>query len=73
MDSFSKCVFVRAGKHTSVHDVHPHSNVWIKKYPKCETHKFIMISGRRLMMMTGCTPPENITEDINQANKIFQH
>ena len=25
MDSFSKCVFVRAGKHTSVHDVHPHS------------------------------------------------
>ena len=23
MDS---CVFVRAGKHTSVHDVHPHSN-----------------------------------------------
>ena len=23
MDSFSKCVFVRAGKHTSVHDVHP--------------------------------------------------
>ena len=26
MDSFSKCVFVRAGKHTSVHDVHPHSN-----------------------------------------------
>ena len=29
MDSFSKCVFVRAGKHTSVHDMHPHSNgVW---------------------------------------------
>ena len=28
MDSFSKCVFVRAGKHTSVHDVHPHSNVF---------------------------------------------
>ena len=27
MDSFLKCVFVRAGKHTSVHDVHPHSNV----------------------------------------------
>ena len=27
MDSFSKCVFVRAGKHTSVHDMHPHSNV----------------------------------------------
>ena len=26
MDSFSKCVFVRAGKHTSVHDMHPHSN-----------------------------------------------
>ena len=25
MDSFSKCVFVKAGKHTSVHDVHPHS------------------------------------------------
>ena len=25
MDSFLKCVFVRAGKHTSVHDVHPHS------------------------------------------------
>ena len=24
MDSSSKCVFVRAGKHTSVHDVHPH-------------------------------------------------
>ena len=36
-------------------------------------HKFIMISWRRLTMMTGCTPPENITEDINQANKIFQH
>ena len=34
MDSFSKCVFVRAGKHTSVHDVHPHSNatcLWIQK------------------------------------------
>ena len=31
MDSFLKCVFVRAGKHTSVHDMHPHSNfhvVW---------------------------------------------
>ena len=27
MDSFSKCVFVRAGKYTSVQDVHPHSNV----------------------------------------------
>ena len=27
MDSFSKCVFVRAGKHTSVHDMHPHSNI----------------------------------------------
>ena len=26
MDSFSKFVFVRAGKHTSVHDMHPHSN-----------------------------------------------
>ena len=25
MDSFSKCVFVGAGKHTSVHDMHPHS------------------------------------------------
>ena len=30
MDSFSKCVFVRAGKHTSVHDVHPHSNLTIR-------------------------------------------
>ena len=44
-----------------------------KKYPKCETHRFIMISWRRLTMITGCTPPENTTEDINQANKIFQH
>ena len=26
MDSFSKCVFVGAGKHPSVHDVHPHSS-----------------------------------------------
>ena len=26
MDSFLKCVFVREGKHTSVHDVHPHLN-----------------------------------------------
>ena len=26
MDSFLKSVFVRAGKHTSVHDVHPHIN-----------------------------------------------
>ena len=25
MDSFLKSVFVRAGKHTSVHDVHPHT------------------------------------------------
>ena len=24
MDSFLKSVFIRAGKHTSVHDVHPH-------------------------------------------------
>ena len=24
MDSFFKSVFVKAGKHTSVHDVHPH-------------------------------------------------
>ena len=26
MDSFSNYVFVRAGKHTSVHYLHPHSN-----------------------------------------------
>ena len=25
MDAFLKYVFVRAGKHTSVHDVHPHN------------------------------------------------
>ena len=25
MDSFLKCVLVRAGKHTSVHDVHQHN------------------------------------------------
>ena len=43
-----------------------------KNYPKCETHKFIMISWRRLTMITGCTTPENITEDINHANKICQ-
>ena len=46
MDSFSKCVFVRAGKHTSVHDMHPHSNDnmrdWISK------HKINIINFKRL-------------------------
>ena len=31
MDFFLKSVFVRAGKHTSVHDVHPHKMYEIKQ------------------------------------------
>ena len=38
MDSFSKCVFVRAGKHTSVHDMHPHSNLNIDPHTPRATH-----------------------------------
>ena len=31
MDSFLKSVFVRAGKHTSVHDVHPHTYMLVER------------------------------------------
>ena len=33
MDSFLKSVFVRAGKHTSVQDVHPHIIVSVNNTP----------------------------------------
>ena len=45
MDSFLKCVFIRAGKHMSVHDVHPHSNDGSHFYKVslfCVHFKFIM-------------------------------
>ena len=55
MDSFLKCVFVRARKHTSVHDVHPHSNnvYFMKVY---EFHvpfllKGFQISDKNILLM----------------------
>ena len=33
MDSFLKGVFVRAGKHTSFHDAHPHKNCGLVVIP----------------------------------------
>ena len=29
MDSFLKHIFVRAGKHTTVHGVHPHTGTYV--------------------------------------------
>ena len=53
MDSFLKCVFVRAGKHTSVHDMHPHL-----KMSKIYVFTFItskkMVAENTLSMGTGC-------------------
>ena len=46
MDSFSKCVFVRAGKHTSVHYMHPHSNL----HDSCKAVK-TAISKRKSELM----------------------
>ena len=47
MDSVSKYVFVRAGKHTSVHDMHPHSNVML-----CSNVMFTSIANYYLKITT---------------------
>ena len=49
MDSFSKCVFVRAGKHTSVHDMHPHSNMEHNLYDN-DTHDYYDDDSDTLIM-----------------------
>ena len=50
MDSFLKCVFVRAGKHTSVHDMHPHSNVDVDSYLYITTHIHTHIYGKDIIL-----------------------
>ena len=71
MDSFSKCVFVRAGKHTSVHDVHPHSNVYDPLTTRCAVACMLATKTRCPVVCILATRPRCAIVCIGNMYKVI--
>ena len=70
MDSFSKCVFVRAGKHTSVHDMHPH--IYKNRHSWMPNSLLKSIKTNHVLYKLSITKPTKINRSTykNYNNKL---